>query len=128
MADRSQTTHVRYVGTTPGADSNTYELFTTITNGWPSKFFAINGIRKVIIDIKHDNGFTLNWYKSNDRGTSWEQVGTQVVGAPASTVTTYWEAEVSPYQDFKVEAVNSGTAQDPWDVDIALIDERSAAS
>lgn len=122
----TSSTQIRYTGAVPGADSDTYVILdTSVTNSWPESFFAMHGIRKFQIDVKHDEAFTFNWYKSNDRGTSWEQMQTSAVPLPASTVTSTLEIEVSALRDFKLEVVNGGTAQLPWDVDMVLIDERS---
>lgn len=118
-------TRVKYTGATPGGDTNTYPIFTTLTNGWPAGFFALQNISKLVVDTKHDAAGTFAWYKSNDRGTSWEQIGTEAISAPASTVTIFREFTVEPYEDFKLDWVNGNTAQDPWDVSMVLIPNRS---
>ena len=120
-------TGVSYTGATPGADSNDYTLFTTITNDWPARFFQLHGISKVVIDVQHTQNFTWKAYKSNDRGTSWEQVSNAAATASA-TGTSKVEWDVSPYIDFKVDITNGGVAQATWDVEIAMVEERSAAS
>lgn len=119
---------VKYTGSTPGADSDTYNLFTTITNDWPANMCAIHGFRKFSADIAHDEIFTMKWYKSNDRGTSWEQVGEQSIAIPSNGTSHVEIAGIEMFGDFKVDAVNGGTAQSPWDVDMSLIGERSSPS
>lgn len=115
-----------YTGSTPGADSNTYVLFSTVTANWPERAFALWGVHKFCLDLKHNQAGTINWYKSNDRGTNWRQMGTVAVAAPASTDGTLFEAFVASERDFKLEWVNGGSAQSPWIVDMSLSDDRAA--
>lgn len=126
--------HLKYAGSTPGADANTYVLFATIlpaapTNAmnanWPAKAFQLLGVRKFCIDIDHVQAGTLNEYKSDDRGANWRQVSTEAVAAPAASGVTRREYLVEADQDWKLEWVNGGVAQNPWVVDMALSDDRT---
>jgi hypothetical protein len=120
--------YVKYTGLTPGADSNTYNLFSTVTAHSAKYFFAAARISKILVDIKHSHGFTLKWYKSADRGTTWHQLGENVVPVPSATESNIREILVEPYPDFKLDLVNGGTAQSPFVVDIILVSERMAAA
>lgn len=118
---------IKYTGSTPGADTDTYNLYDSTENGVEG-LFALAGLKKFVVDIKHDTAGTLKWYKSNDKGVSWEQIGEEAIGIPAATATTYKEYTVEPYLHWKIDWVNGGSAQSPWDVDMALHGERAAAS
>lgn len=115
---------ITYTGDTPGADTNTYVLYDSSTNGVQA-LAALAGIKELTVDIKHDSAGTLNSYKSKDRGVTWEQIDSRAIAAPAATDTTYEDFPQEPYLDFKLEWVNGGAAQSPWDVDMALHDERA---
>jgi hypothetical protein len=121
-------TRAKYIGTTPGADSNTYNIFNTTVAFSGANFLSMLGISKIRVDIDHDNAGTFKWYKSEDRGTNWRQIDQEAVSAPASTETTGREFLVEGYMDWKLDWVNGGSAQDPWEVDIAFIEERGAPS
>lgn len=120
---------VKYTGSTPGADSNTYNLYTTVDSPLqtPQNFFALLGIHKVVLDLKANQAGTLKWYKSPDRGVTWNQIGQESVAALASTVGLVRDYVVSGLQDFKLDWVNSGSAQNPWEVDITLSSQRALA-
>jgi len=138
---------VKYTGTTPGADSNTYVIFATtlpvspgasgITqssdpmnanrfNAWAESSPALMGFRKVSVTMKMDKLGTLNLYESIDRGTTWRQVDTIAVAAPASTASFLTDFLVEGMRDFKIEWVNGGTAQTFFDVVIAFSSERAS--
>lgn len=109
----------KYTGSAPGADSNTYELFSTTTAFPGAAGLQAAGVKRVRIDVAHNQAFTLNAYKSSDRGANWNQVSTESISVVANS-TTQREFNVEPYADFKLEAVNGGSAQTTWSVDIAL--------
>ncbi len=124
----SEVTQVKYTGTTPGEDANTYNIFSTVSAFTGKSQAQMCGVNKVAIDIKHDEALTFKWYKSDDRGTTWLQVDQAAVAAPASTESTWKEFAFEPFPDFKVDIVNGGTAQAVWSVTIALLGERSTPS
>lgn len=123
---------ISYTGSTPGTDANTYVLFATFqatSNAqWPQDAFALFGMRKFALDLKHSHGGTLNAYKSSDRGVNWRQVSTEVIAAPAATAGTQREFLVEGVQDWKLEWVNGGTAQSPWVIDMSMSDQRAFGS
>lgn len=126
--------NIKYVGTTPGADTNTYVLLATIlpaapTNvmnaQWPQNFFGLNGINKVSVTLKCNQAGTINAYESTDRGVNWRQIDTNAVAAPASSAVVLLEYLVEGLLDFKLEWANGSSAQSPFDVLISLQDSRS---
>ena len=125
MGRKINNTRVTYTGATPGADTNTYPIFTTVTNAWPAGFAAMEGISKLVTDLKHSHLGTYKWYKSSDRGTNWLQIGEEDIGAPAATDTVFREFVIEPYADFKLDWINGNSAQTTWVYDIVLIGDRS---
>jgi len=120
---------IKYTGTTPGNDSNTYNLLNSITVGWPGNFPAIFGVYKVVIDIKHDALGTLKWYKSMDdlstQSPTFVQMGQLSVAAPASTAGTQAEVFIEAEKHVKIDWVNGGTIQGTWSVDVSLSAHRA---
>jgi hypothetical protein len=108
-----------YSGSAPGADSNTYVMFSSVTAFPGGNGMQSAGVKRLRIDLKHSQTLTLNTYKSSDRGVTWNQVSTESIATTAST-TDAREFNVEPYADFKVEVVNGGVAQATFAVDIAL--------
>lgn len=120
--------HVKYTGSTPGNDSNTYNLFTTIGKG--GNYFGQNDIHKLALDLKTDQVGTLKAYKSQNGDASsptFEQIYEESVAAPVSTSSTLREFVVDPYADWKLDWVNGGTIQTKFLVDMGLITDRADA-
>lgn len=118
----------KYAGSAPGADSATYVLFSTVAAGLPANAFAMAGVHRVVADIKTANAegnYTLNTYRSDDRGTNWKQLSTEAVTAPADTATIVRDYIVEQVADWKLEFVNNGTAKPTITVNFALTDQRS---
>lgn len=119
---------LKYTGDTPGADSNTYNLFTTVSAQFGSNFFAHAGVSKFVLFLKGDatETGTLKEYASTDGGTTWNQVSQTAV-----TLGTYqdaYEFVVEPYRDWKLDWVNGGAAKTTWEVNFALVNDRGATS
>lgn len=120
----------KYTGATPGADANTYLLYsttgtTTTPSGVPgvappARFFALIGARKFVVELKLATaGGTLNSYVSDDRGVNWRQQSTEVVTVPvSSTVERVFDVLTAP--DWKLEWVNGSSAQTAWFVGMAV--------
>lgn len=118
-------------GTAPGADTNRDVMWdsTATVNGhraYPKGYFSMFGINRANLSITHDQNGTVDWFHSTDGGTTWEQIGTQAVTAVANEITNV-DMLVEGLDDFKVEWVNGGTAQDPWIAKLNLMTERSVA-
>jgi hypothetical protein len=114
---------VKYTGSTPGADANTYVLFSSYVM-YPAPYMLQGGgVKTVALSLEHDHDGTLNTYSSDD-GITWLQVSTEAITAPSASGTTYKEYKVATYPHFKIEWVNASSAQTTWNVGVALIDER----
>lgn len=127
------TAKAKYTGSTPGADSNDYELFNSITAGLPGNWPALHGVYKIVIDIKHSHLGTLKWYKTDsdptnasDSGVTWGQMGQLSVATPASTEGSLAEIFIEAEKHVKVLWTNGGTAQTSWIVDISFSEQRAA--
>jgi hypothetical protein len=123
----------KYTGATPGADSNDYTLFNSITAGLPGNWPALHGVFKVVVDIKHTQAGTLKWYKTDsdptdasDSAVTWSQMGQLSVSAPASTDGTQAEVFCEAEKHVKVLWTNGGVAQASWIVDISFSNQRAA--
>lgn len=116
---------VKYSGTTPGADVNTYNLYNSVNDGGAAGF-AMKGIHIVMLDIKNAAAGTLKAYKGSARDTigavTYSQIEQFSVPIPASTESNKYEFLVEPYSDWKLDWVNGGAAQSTWLVDLALSD------
>lgn len=117
----------KYSGTAPGADGNTYTIFNSVTAFNGANMAQNAGFKRYMVDMKHSQSGTLNFYYSLNRGTSWNQVYTSgAIAAPASTSSTIRDFAIEQYPDFKLEWVNGGSAQATWSIAQTLTDERAS--
>lgn len=114
-----------YTGTAPGADSNTYVLFSSVEALPGKRMHSGLGFKRFVVGVRHSSAGTINLYKSVDRGTTWVLADT--FSAASTTLEDLYDALVEHFDDFKVEWVNSGSAQDPWVVSMALSSGRQAS-
>jgi hypothetical protein len=115
-------TELKYTGSTPGTDSNTYVLFATaspsagVAGSVPVRNWGPEmGIHTFRYDIKHSQNGTVRGYRSQDGGATW----IQTYDSGTLTAPTYTSTGLIPvegFRDFKVEWVNAGTAQATWSV------------
>lgn len=124
---------VRYVGATPGADSSTYPIFSSVT-AFPGANMATDlGYKRLFITIDNPQAGTAKFYRSIDagngvaRGTNWVQVGGDFAATASATDVFTLDVAILGFQDFKVDWVNGGAAQTGWTVTIALDDGRAAS-
>lgn len=123
----TESVSVRYTGSVPGADSNTYPIFNSVT-AFPGAWMAQNtGIKRLFVTIDHPQSATLKFYRSIDRGTTWVQVGGDYAITASSTDVSTFDGLIEGFPDFKLDLVNGGSAQTGMTVTIALTDERAAA-
>lgn len=116
---------ITYNGSTPGADSSTYVLFSSVT-AFPGKRMAPQcGYKRIVVGVRHSSAGTINLYKSADRGTVWVLADT--FSAASTTLEDLYDALIEHMDDFKVEWVNTGSAQNPWVVSLALSPSRAAS-
>lgn len=116
----------KYAGSTPGADSNTYPLFSTITAGFGGDACATHGLKRLFVTVDNNNTGTFVLSRSNDRGTTWVVVDSQAAAASTSTSVSYYDAVILGFKDFKLEWTNGGSAQTGFTVTISLDDGRAA--
>lgn len=123
----------RYTGATPGADSSTYNLFSSVV-AFPGAGMANDlGYKRIFITIDNPQSGTLKFYRSIDagngiaRGTNWVQVGGDQAATSSATDVFTFDGAILGFQDFKVDWVNGGTAQTGWTVTISLDDGRAAS-
>lgn len=122
----SETAVITYNGSTPGADSNTYVLFSSVTAFPGKRMHSYGGMKRFVVGVRHSSAGTINLYKSSDRGANWVLADT--FSAASTTLEDLYDALVEHFDDFKVEWVNSGSAQSPWVVSMALSSGRAASA
>lgn len=134
-----------WTGTTPGADSNQYSIWSSCRTGVAddathkdnvannanrdgangANMFQLTHTDKVVFSVKNAAAFTLNEYYSIDRGTTWLQISSVSCPIPASGFTTEREFLVETYPDWRLEVVNQGSAQTTWSPTLAFVDQRA---
>jgi hypothetical protein len=126
---------VRYTGAVPGADANTYPIFSSVT-AFPGCNMAQNtGLKRLFVTFDNPQSATLKFYRCNDgiggnttaRGTNWVQVGGDFAITASATDVATFDGLIEGFPDFKLDLVNGGAAQTGWTVTIALTGERAAA-
>lgn len=117
----------KYTGDTPGADSSAYTIFDTTVAFPGARYLLMNGFKRFVMDAEHSHLAVLDWYKSSDRGVTWDKIGTENLAAPAANQTNIRDFLVSPYDDWRLVWTNGGTAQDPFRLDLSADDERGVA-
>lgn len=123
----TESVSVRYTGAIPGADSNTYPIFSSVT-AFPGAWMSQNtGLKRLFVTIDHPQNATLKFYRSVDRGTAWVQVGGDYAITASATDVSTFDGLIEGFPDFKLDLVNGGVAQTGMTVTIALTGERSAA-
>jgi len=101
-------------GGTPGADSNTYTLFSTVT-AMGAKVLPTTGIKRFTLTMKNSHSGTLKAYCSTNGGTTWDEYSSQAVAAAGSGVVNGpYDFLVDPFYDWKLDFVNGGSAQTTW--------------
>lgn len=116
---------IKYMGTALPTLSATFTLFTTVDTGM-SNFFPIAGLHRFLVDIKNSHAGTLKEYKSDDGGTTWNQISETAIAAAAATATNVKDYLVSGYRDWKVDWVNGGTTQTTFEIDMSVTGQRGA--
>lgn len=100
---------------TPGADSNTYAMFNSVTLFGKQRLRSMS-VSRVTFTLKNSHLGTLKAYMSKDGGTTWYQVGGDIAvpAAAATDVSGPYDFLVDTYWDFKLDWVNGGSAQTTW--------------
>lgn len=117
--------HAPYEGATPGADSNTYTLLTTVD--LPGQHLQDRfdrdwrTISRYVLSLKNSAPGTLKGYGSQDGGVNWYQLMERAVPAATTRRTNDFSVRIDQHKDVKFEWVNGGSAQTTWYVAQALI-------
>lgn len=110
---------LKYTGSTPGADSNTYTIFSTVAAGYPRGWADMADVHTFHWDIDHDQSGTVKGYHSLDGGTTWVQFyDSGSMAAPGAAATSGAVVLVEGFRDFKFEWLNGGSAQGTWVVNM----------
>lgn len=116
----------KYTGTALPGISETVKLFDT-TVAFPGKRgLPASGIEMFVLHLSTEETGTLNAYKSQDRGTTWTLIHTSTLTTVNTLLTTRRVFDVAAFEDFKIEFVNSTTAQQTFLVDMAGSYDRAA--
>lgn len=110
--------------TAPGADSNTYPLFNSVTAfGGGLLRVRAGGANRLQFGVENSEAGTLKGYMSPDKGTNWYQVeGDVAVAAAAATdISGPYDWLIDTYPDFKLDWVNGGAAQTTWKPILSLV-------
>lgn len=91
-------------------------------------WFAAKGIKRFLVRFTNDQTFTLNAYRSDDRGVTWTKIYTASVTASAANSENAYDFLVQGQRDWKLELVNGGTAQTSFTCSMALSTERALAA
>jgi hypothetical protein len=123
----TESVSVRYTGAVPGADTNVYPIFNSVT-AFPGCWMAQGtGLKRLFVTIDHPEAATLKFYRSMDRGANWVQVGGDFAITASATDVSTFDGLIEGFPDFKLDLVNGGSAQTGMTVTIALTGERAAA-
>lgn len=112
---------VAYVGSTPGADSNTYVLVNTTSIAGTGPLQPTN-YKRYLLSLNNAAAGTLNVYASTNAGVAWKSIYTVAVSAATSNRNNEFAIPTFPHVDIKVEWVNGGSAQTTWVVTQAFDD------
>lgn len=119
-------TNIPYQGATPGADSDTYPLFSTITAFTGKNFFPLNGIERFTLVINNPQAGTINSYFSDDHtSANRTQVSTTAKAASAANTSDFVEFFVGVFEDWELEFVNGGVAQTGWKLQLGTSQDRT---
>jgi len=114
--------NVTVAGGTPGADSNDYVLFSTLT-AWPGgQGFSQHDINRVTFTVVNDHTGTLKAYYSQNKGVTFTLYSSTSVGIPASgAISGPYDFPVDAFPDWKLVWTNGGSAQGTWLPAMSLI-------
>lgn len=115
-------TDIKVVSSTPGADTNTYSLFNSVTS-FGGGLLPTKHAGRLDVTVKNSHAGTIKAYFSRDKGANWYQVAGDIA-VPASAATDVngpYDFLVDPYPDFKVDWVNGGSAQTTWVPTVTLV-------
>lgn len=133
----SETVRLKYTGSALPGNAEVVSLFDSVVAFPGANYLPMLHMKRLQLDILHDQAGTLKWYKTQNRGltsvtgagssatTIWLQIGSLAVAAGAANTSDTFDFLVEEYQDFKLEWTNGATPQTVFSVDTALSDERN---
>ena len=109
-----------YTGANPGADSNTYTLFSTLS--FPARMFTHSGHTRINVSLLGDTGEggTLQLRRYDVNGLNGTIVHDDVVVFAAGEAQVY-DFQTGLYDHFALEWVNDGSAKTTFLVDVAMM-------
>jgi len=117
----STSVKVPYIGTVPGADANTYNLFSTVVSFPGAMWCSIYNMKRLVVNLTNPQTLTAKGYTSSDRGLNWTQVyDSGLITAPAAGQSNTLDLLISEFPDFKLDILNAGVAQTGWVVSMEL--------
>lgn len=109
-----------YSGTTPGAVSTAFTLFSSVTS-FGANALQLKNLRSIKVSIKCAAIGTLRAYRSNDGGTTWSQFRSEIVPASVASVSDDYLIDISGARDVKIDWLNGGSTQAAtWDPCVAV--------
>lgn len=101
-------------GGTPGADANTYVLFSSVV-AFGARVMPTLGISRIQFTVKNSQAGTLKAFLSNDGENAWQEYDAQAVAiAGAGVVSGPFDYLVDSFKDFRLDWINGGLAQATW--------------
>ena len=135
-----QVARFKYTDSALPGNAEVVSLFDSVNLFPAAGFIGMLGMKRLQIDLAHDQAGTLKWYKTQVRGltsvdgvgssatTVWTQIGSLAVAAPAANTSDQFDFLVEEYADFKLEWTNGATPQTLWIADVALTNERNKST
>jgi len=130
----SSTARITYTGVALPGNGVTVVLFDTTVAFPGASYLAQWGMKRIVVDLAHDQAGTLKAYKSNTRLTApgatpvWVQIENLAVAAPAANTSDVYDRLIEEFADYKLEWLNGATPQTLWQPDVALSSERVKSS
>src|SRR5262245_13705384 len=121
---------VKVIASTPGADTNTYNMFnSTVTFGTGTAGdvrnvgLAAHNVSRIEFSVNNSQAGTLRYYMSVDKGLNWNQVGGDIAvpAAAATDISGPYDYLADAYPDVKLDWINGNVAQATWRPTVTLI-------
>jgi len=113
---------VKVVASTPGADTNVYNMFNSVT-AFGGGLLPSKHLSRLEFSVVNGQAGTLRFYRSVDKGTNWDQSGGDIA-VPANGATDIngpYDYLIDPHTDVKLDWVNGGVAQSPWRPTVVIV-------
>lgn len=117
-------TQPSYTGTELPAATTTVTLFSTVAAFTMARACAMGNIERLSIDLLADHDGTFKFYKSDDRGATWNIINS-IAFTGSSTASVVKDFLVEEYKDFKVDFTVGASNETIFKVDMALTSKRA---